>query len=160
MIAHMLTSMHPTFVCFNEILNPSVSAILDGRILGYDPDVIADISPQLSKYLASERRLARRFDFSGEFVAGLFDSQYSQAVKFVGVKMLYDHLYNISDVLTLLLELAKRRTYFIHTRRRNLLAQYYSLKMAERTGVWLSQFADEYNPPEEDLKIKFGFRIC
>ena len=41
------------------------------------------------------------FDFSGEFVARLFDSQYSQAVKFVGVKMLYDHLYNISDVLTL-----------------------------------------------------------
>ena len=39
-------------------------------------------------------------------------------------------------------------------RRRDLLAQYYSLKIAERTGVWLADQNNPYNPTEAERKIQ------
>ena len=86
-------------------------------------------------------------------MAKIFDSHYFEGVKYVGVKILYDHFYAVESVADLLTTLKSRRTLVLHVQRRNYLAQYYSLKMAERTGVWLVNSETPYAPSHDQRRL-------
>ena len=89
---------------------------------GYDRGTISALAPELDSWITQDR-LARSFRFGNGFVRMVLEGRYAETVQFVGMKMLYDHLYQIENVARLLTDVEKRGTLFIHVRRQDLLAR-------------------------------------
>lgn len=128
---------HPNVVCFNELFNQEI-------LWGYEPGTTAGVDPRLRALMERPDLAAMRDREPDRFLDAIYGHCYAEAISAVGFKLFYYHERNIFASEKLWPRIALDSDLkVIHLRRRDLLAAYYSQKIAERTGQWVM---DAHNP--------------
>ncbi|MEX0785430.1 MAG: hypothetical protein WD939_02225 [Dehalococcoidia bacterium] len=128
MLAQALNSS-PAIVCFREVYNGRLDFIQYG-VDGYDDFSEADI--------------ALRKDDPVRFLHERIFRDYPGDVQAVGFKFHYGHQWDFPGIIEALT--GDRELHVVELRRHNLIRMLVSLKLAERTGVWLQDGTSKLTP--------------
>jgi len=129
---------HPEIICFRELFNHRASQI-DFGVEGYDPGDEAD-------------RHLRDTDFSAFLEQRIF-REHGPRIQTVGFKMPYEHFMFFPGMEGWIA--GHREIHIVHLRRRNLLRQFASVKVAQATGVWVD---DRPYSPSRVLRLRYAGR--
>ena len=121
MLAALLNDS-PEITCFRELFNQPAGFIEYG-VDGYDP------------YNESDRTL-RDSDFESFLQQRVF-GEHPSGIRAVGFKMPYEHFFWFPEMQDWLAQESGIR--ILHLRRRNLLRQFASLRVAQSTGGWVEE---------------------
>lgn len=128
MLAQALNS-HPNIACFREVFNYSMD-FLGYHVEGYDNFSSADKDLRDSDYEA--------------FLRQRIYCRHPESTRAVGFKIAYTHFWGFTELRERLAEDAELRV--IHLGRRNYLRSLVSLKIAQRTNVWLDDEKSLFTP--------------
>lgn len=134
---------HPKAVCFNELFNQEI-------VWGYSERDDWGMRPDLENIIGSQEQLTLRNQDPAAFIKGIFSHCFNKNTAAVGFKVFYDHERNLENCESLWPSLSQDRSIdVIWLRRKSLISNYYSMKTAEATGVWVYNSENYY-----DNKIK------